>query len=61
MYILCAFFIMCLVVKPDYSWSRCKRESLVQSVDVLLHWSPHPDLIDDVWRFFRGETGGGKR
>lgn len=35
-----------------------QRDSSVQSVDVLLHGSPHPDLIDDVRRFFRGEAGG---
>lgn len=31
---------------------------LVQSVDVLLDRPPHPDLVDDVRRFFRGETKG---
>lgn len=30
--------------------------ALVQSVDVLLDWPPHADLIDDVRRFFRGQT-----
>ncbi len=56
----CAFFL-CFVEKPVYLWSRCERGSLVQSVDVLLHWSSHPDLIDDVRRLFRGETGGEKK
>lgn len=30
--------------------------ALVQRVDVLLDWPPHPDLIDDVREFFRGQT-----
>lgn len=55
-YIWCKVFFMCLVVKPGHSRSRSARGSLVQGVDVLLYWSPHPDLIDDVRRFFRGET-----
>lgn len=37
-------------------WSRCERGSLVQSVDVLLDRSSHPDLVDDVRMFFSGET-----
>ena len=30
--------------------------ALFQRVDVLLHWPPHPDLVDNVRRLFRGQT-----
>ena len=38
-------------------WSPVFGRSLVQSVDVLLDRSSQADLIDDVRRFFRRETG----
>ena len=33
-------------------------EALIQSIDVLLHRSPHADLVDDVRRLLGGEAGG---
>ena len=33
-------------------WTDQCSSTLVQSIDVLLHRSPHADLIDDVRRLF---------